>query len=158
MKTVLIFIGVAVFAIVGALWFRSTAIPTYQISVAAIPQVLTELSAAHATPAFAILMIPQTPGPGSDEKLEVELSIEAGKPGFDWIPPSPQNPEDEARFTEFARAAGYTAVAKEAHGVRYLRVENGDLAHLCGDVIVNYYHHAETDPVELLVQGFAWKP
>jgi len=158
MKTVLIFIGVAVLAIAGALWFKSTAIPTYQVNVAAIPRVLAELSAAHETPAFAIFMIPQTPGPGRDEKLEVELSIEAGKPGFDWIPPSPQNFEDETRFTEFARAAGYTVEAKESRGVRYLRVENGDLARLCRDVIVTYYHHAEAEPVELLVQGFDWKP
>ena len=78
--------------------------------------------------------------------------------GLDWVLIGPRNIADEARFTEFARAAGYNPQMQERNGVRYLRVEDGDLALLCRDVITKLYGRDENETVEMLVEGFEWTP
>ena len=45
---------------------------------------------------------------------------------------------------------------KEENNVRYLRVDDGDLAALCRDVITKLYKWPETEPMDLIVQGFEW--
>jgi hypothetical protein len=157
-KTVLIFIGAAVAIVVAALWFKSHKVPTYQVTADQVPRVLAELSAASARPAFAVFTV-TTPGqPPQEDGLSIQFSMDGAKPGFDWLLDGPQNTRDQDRFVDFARAAGYDPVLKEKNGVRYLRVENGDLARLCRDVITKMYQRPESNPVTLLVEGFDWKP
>jgi hypothetical protein len=44
------------------------------------------------------------------------------------------------------------------NNVQYLRVEDGDLAKLCNEIITSMYGWPEAEPFDLIVEGFAWEP
>jgi hypothetical protein len=88
--------------------------------------------------------------------LNIQFSIENGRVGFDWCLIAPQNVRDESCFIEFANARGYRVNRKHANKVVYLRIEDGDLARLCQDVITRMYSLPETAIIDLIVEGFSW--
>jgi len=158
MKPVLILLGVI--AIVGLVvaFVRSRIEPSYQVGVADIPKVLASLSGTSAIPAFAVFIFNTADRPSSDDALSLQFSLDDGRPGFDWVLIGQRNIEDEARFTEFARAAGFRPELMESNNVRYWRVEDSDLALLCREVVTKMYGRADTEPIDLITEGFEWKP
>jgi hypothetical protein len=70
----------------------------------------------------------------------------------------PRNIEDEGRFVAFARNRGFTFKSQELNGVRYLRVESGDLVALCRGVITDLYAVPPGEKIELIAEGFEWRP
>jgi hypothetical protein len=147
--------GFAVIAVSAVLWFRSRIAPDYKATVGDIPRVLAALSASTLYPAFAVFMLAPE-GVKETEALNLQFSLEDRHAGFDWVLLSPTNIRDELKFTEFARTAGYSPVMKEENNVRYLRVDTGDLAGLCRDVITKLYQWPESEPMDLIVEGFEW--
>jgi hypothetical protein len=128
------------------------------IELREIPRVLSALLAAKSSPAFAVFIFDVPDRARGDGTLNLQFSIENGKVGFDWVLLGPQNRRDEERYVAFARSSGYEPVLEEGNGVRYWRVEQGDVARLGGDVITKMYHRSSEKSVKLLVEGFEWKP
>jgi hypothetical protein len=42
------------------------------------------------------------------------------------------------------------------NGVTYLRVEDGDVAQLCAEVITGLYARPRDEPIEMIAEGFEW--
>jgi hypothetical protein len=158
MKFVFLIIVMVIVVAAIVVFVRSRIAPTHQVYLKDIPRVLAELTAAKSTPAFAVFMFAKPGSSSKDDALNLQFSLEGGKAGFDWVLIAPANVEDQLRFTEFARANGYTLKLEEMNRVKYLRVENGDLAMLCREVISKMYGLIETDPMDMIVEGFEWKP
>ena len=159
MTTAFLFIAAAIAVITGLVMFvRSRMEVTYQVPLTELPRVLTALLASSDFPAFAVLMFNPSGQPGPDDTVNIQCAVDSHRVGLDWVLIGPRNIADEARFAEFARAAGYDSQQRERNGVRYLRVEDGDLAVLCRDVITKLYGRDENETVEMLVEGFEWTP
>ena len=149
---------IIVIAAFGAatLWARSRVAPTYHVSIDQIPRVLEELRMSSANPAFAVFMFNTPDRPDAKDALNLQFSIENGRPGFDWVLLAPRNIEDKEQYLEFAHADGFYPKAMAGNGVKYLRVENGDLSRLCTDVITRMYHRPVIEKLDLIVEGFEW--
>jgi hypothetical protein len=139
-----------------AILLRSRVAATQAVSVADIARVLSALSAATADPAFAVFIFHTPDRPDSEGALNLQFSLEGGRPGFDWVLLGSRNVQEQQRFLEFARGRGYDPKMKEENHVKYLRVEEGDLAALCAGVITGLYRQDPTGPLRLLVHGFKW--
>jgi len=96
--------------------------------------------------------------PSDDDAINIQLSMEGGHPGFDWVLLGRRNIEDKERFVTFAQTAGYKLKKREMRGVHYLRVEDGDLAKLCNLIITGMYKVPTQSTVDMIVEGFEWTP
>jgi hypothetical protein len=135
-----------------------TRISTLTATAKQIPDLLAQLSRLQSYPAFVTFVFSAPDQPGDDHAMNVQFSVEGGTTGFDWVLLAPRNLSDEKRFLEFARALGFAPSLKEMNNVRYWRVEHGDIASLCGRVITEMYGMSDTQPIDLVVEGFKWKP
>jgi hypothetical protein len=88
----------------------------------------------------------------------LQLAKDQGRVGFDWVLCGESNEAEGERFLTFARAEGYGPELRELNDVCYYRVEQGDLAALCVLIGTKLYGRPQGDPVDLLVEGFEWKP
>jgi hypothetical protein len=156
MTHVLWFFGAAI--AIGAIVFfvRSRITPTYQVGTSDFARVLAKLSLSTSNPVFAAFMFSTPDRPGNDAAINIQFSLENGRPGFDWVLLGPRNIADQDRFLEFARSAGFEPHTEEMNGVRYLRVQSGDLAALCSDVVTKMYGLPQSARVAMIVQGFEW--
>jgi hypothetical protein len=157
MQAALIIVCAVVAMLAFSLWVRSRTVPTLQVRVDEIPRVLASLSASSSDPTFAVFMFTTPDLPTPQDALNIQFSMESGKPGFDWVLIAPRNIRDHDRFVEFAQAGGYHPEMQEMNNVRYLRVEQGDLAALCRDVITKMYSLPESELIDLIVEGFEWQ-
>lgn len=157
---VLFLIVLAIVYVLGTLRSRRSApsATTSTVRVADAPRVLQQLQASGSDGSFAVFMFNAPNGAGADHVVNLQFSIEGGRPGLDWVLMAPQNIRDQDRFVRLAEDLGYTAEAREMNDVRYLRVEHGDLARLSMAVMQDLYGFQPTDEVELLVEGFDWQP
>jgi hypothetical protein len=158
MKWTLFSVGAAVLVGLLGIWIRSRSGTPYHVTLSQIPQVLDQLSSSTSTPAFAVFLLSSPDLPSGDDVLNIQFSMENGHPGFDWVLLAPRNISDEQRFIDFARSAGYKPTGMEGNGVRYLRVESGDLTKLCSSVITDLYRLPKSSSLEMIVEGFDWKP
>jgi hypothetical protein len=133
---------------------RSALSPT--VTVDDIPRVLNALVSTARGPAFTVFMFSTPDRPAAQDAVSLQLSLEGGEPGFDWALAGRRNTEDEERFVEFARSAGYTPVARVTNGVDYLRIEHGDIAGLCRQIVTTMYGLPVTQPLDVIVEGFEW--
>jgi len=156
MKIILIVTVTLVALGAAVVWGKSRVAPTYYVGIDEIPRVLNKLIASTENPTFAVFMFTTSDRPSDNDALNIQFSMENGRPGFDWVLLAPRNVEDKERYLEFARAAGFSPKAMEGNGVKYLRVEGGDLAQLCVDVITRMYRLPPSKKVELIVEGFEW--
>jgi hypothetical protein len=152
----LIVITVVIVAAV-VLFIRPRIASTYQIGIHDIPRVLAELATAKSAPAFAVFMFVKPGSSDAKHAINLQFSLEDRRVGFDWVLIGPTNVEDQSRFTEFASSAGYAPKLEVMNGVKYLRVEEGDLAALCRTVVIEMYGLSEAEQLEMIVQGFRWE-
>jgi hypothetical protein len=124
--------------------------------VADIPHVLQKVSTAPRTPAFAEFVFTTPDRPAEKDAVHLRLSVENGHPGIDWVLLARRNIEDKDAFVAFARRRGYSLVEGTNNGVSYLRIEDGDLARACAEVITEFYFRPRSEPMELKVEGFEW--
>ena len=83
MRTAVVIVSLVVLLGAAVLWAKSRVVPTYHVLVADIPKVLDQLSGAVATPAFAVFMFNTPDQPNSDDAINIQFSLENGRPGFD---------------------------------------------------------------------------
>jgi hypothetical protein len=152
-------LGLVTAAIVGAVvWFvRSRAATTYKVRMADIPRVFADVGASTSFPTYAMLSFETLDPSGGTSDVSMQFSKEDERIGFDWILLAPRNIKDESRFAEYARGLGYSPERKEAdNGVKYVRVEGGDLVKLCTGVMTSMYGISADTELELIAEGFEW--
>jgi hypothetical protein len=127
-----------------------------QVTVADIPHVLDKVSTASRRPAFGEFVFTTPDRQARKDAVHLRLSVENGQPGVDWVLVAPRNIEDKDAFIAFARRRGYSLAEHRTNGVSYLRIENGDLADVCAEVVTKLYFRPRSEPMELKVEGFEW--
>ena len=142
--------------VLGALFLRSRVAPQMSVTVADIPHILKLLSASSRTPAFAVLIFNTPDRPNSEGALNLQISMENGRPGLDWVLLGPRNKEDTNALGQYIQRRGYTYSERQMNKVDYLRVEEGDLIQLADDIITKFYALPRTQPLQLIAEGFAW--
>jgi hypothetical protein len=153
MKTPLIIVAVVAAVVVLALAVvRSRVVRPVRVTVGEIPRVLAAVSASTRTPTFAAFAFTTSDGTA----VNLQFSLEDGRPGFDWVLLAPGNIRDKDGFIAFVLGRGYSYIERTMNGVTYLRVEDGDLAQLCSDVITRFYARSREEPMDLIVEGFEW--
>jgi hypothetical protein len=153
----LVVVGGVILMVGAVVLFRSRIFGSPQILIGQIPQVLAQVAAADAGVVFAVFCVTLPNGNPDTDDLNIQFSIEDHRPGFDWVLIAPVNVRDQQRYIEFARSLGYEPVPMEENNVNYLRVETGDLARLCRQVLTTMYSWPEAQPIDLIVEGFNWK-
>ena len=98
-------------------------------------------------------------GPTGEDggRLNLQFSIEDDRLGIDWVLLSGANVADRARIVGFVQARGHVARELEMNGVRYLRVEDGDLAGLAHAILSELYRVGPGAPLDLIVEGFTFE-
>ena len=52
----------------------------------------------------------------------------------------------------------HTALEREGNGVRYLRVEDGDVVQLGEQIAQEFYHLRDDSEMGMFTDGFEWHP
>ena len=154
MTLFLSFIGIAILVWVFAKLARTRVQPTERVTVAQIGSVFESLSAASVEPAFVVISFNTPERPRANEAVDVQFYKENGRVGFDWALEAARNVQDEEVFLSFARTAGYQPRLQETNGVRYHRVDDGDVLRLCMSVITELYGRPPDTQIELILEGF----
>lgn len=157
MTLLLSFIGIAILVWVFAKLARTRVQPTAHVTVAQIGSVFESLRAAPAEPAFVVISFNTPERPRANDSVDVQLYKENGRVGFDWALEAARNAEDEELYLSFARRAGYRPRLRETNGVRYHRVDDGDVLRLCMSVITELYGRPPDTQIELILEGFELK-
>lgn len=157
MTLVLSFVGIALLVGVFAKLARTREQPAARVTVAQIGHVFASLSAATAEPAFVVISFNTPDRPRANESVDVQFFKERGRVGFDWPLEAASNVQDEERFLSFARNAGFQPRLLETNGVRYHRVDEGDILRLCMSLIMELYARPPDTEIELIVEGFELK-
>jgi hypothetical protein len=154
MTLVLSFIGIAILVGAFVVFARTRVPPPMRVTAAQIGMVFANLNAASAGPAFAVISFNTPERPHANDALDLQLFKESGRAGFDWPLSTPRNVEDEERFLNFAREAGFMPRLMETNGIRHHRVDEGDLPQLCLRVITELYGQPPDTQIELILEGF----
>jgi hypothetical protein len=144
-----------VFAVRGQRSSRAAAMPS--VTVRDIPGVLGALSATARDGNFAVFLFgADGQAPAETDALNVQLSIEGGRVGIDWVLLAPLNLESRSRFVAFFERKGQTVGAREMNDVKYLRVEGGEPAALLQEFLSSEFKVAPEQKMDLIAEGFVW--
>lgn len=148
----------AVAMCIALVWFiRSRVAEQHVVRLSDIPQVYEKLRAEGSDGSFAVFMFSDHGKLGEQGQVNLQLSIESGTVGLDWVLIGTANIRDEKRIADFLTARGSMPIRLEMNGVSYLRTEKGDLVQLCQHIIKGLYGVKVTDEIDLVPEGFSWK-
>ena len=114
------------------------------------------MSRSSADVRYAALAFGTPDRPSDRDALNIQISAENGKIGFDWVLLAPRNIEDKERFEAFARATGAEPLHRSMNGVSYLRIEHGNPARFAASVVTEMYGLPTNEPLVLFHEGFVW--
>lgn len=134
-------------------WKKETKIQLDDLKALAVA-----MSGGSAPIRFAVIMFNTPDRPSEDDVLNIQMSVENGRLGFEWVLLAPRNIEDQEKFRAFARARGLKPLDRSMNGVSYIRVETMDVARFTANVATEMYHHPSQAPLGLIHEGFAWPP
>jgi len=121
-----------------------------------LPALVEAMSRGTGTVRYAALIFTTPDRPSDEDVLNLQVSVENGKAGFDWVLLAPRNIQDQDKFKIFARAYGFEPAARLENGVSYLRVESPDVAQFATKVVTEMYHYPRNEPMGLVYEGFEW--
>jgi len=128
------------------------------VSVSQLSSVFAQLNAKHKDASWAAFTFcPPDEQATEQTSVNLQYSMEGGKIGFDWILLAPRNIADKEKIIAFMKDKHYLVLEREGNGVKYLRVEDGDLVQL-GTQIAEFYHLQADSEMGMLMDGFEWKP
>ena len=131
----------------------SRPIQFYDVRADDVATVFDQLARSGTEESFAIFaFFPRDLTAGSH--VELQFSIEGGKVGFDWVLLGEIKHRDRERFLEHAYWLGHDTQQLEVNGVRYIRVEDGDLVGLCRSIMLTFYGVLGDTPMELIARDF----
>jgi len=88
-----------------------------------------------------------------DRSLALQFSVDGARVGLDWVLLGPRNIADSAIVSAFMEQRGHTVEMREMNGVRFLRVENGDLGELGQSIAEVLYGATSNSELGLLIDG-----
>ncbi len=154
-----LFIVIPALVILGVMLFAARKIAVtgaVTCTVDQIPAVFDRLQRDGKEGSFAVFL-PKPPDPSKpDDTLNIQFSIERGRPGLDWCLLAPTNLRDREKFERLAVGWGYSPRLQTMNGVEYLRIEDGDLPRLCTRVVREIYGQGANAALDLVVEGFSW--
>lgn len=126
------------------------------VRLAELPAIASAMSQSSADVAYATLAFCPLDCQTDDDTLNVQLSIENGRPGLDWVLLGPRNIRDEEKFIVFAKSQGFAPVRKKLNGVTYLRVDTDEAADLAARIVTELYQLPPNETHSLYHEGFDW--
>jgi hypothetical protein len=156
MNPLLLFIGGGLIVAV-LLFLRNVRRTAPAVTWRDIPSVLAALAAQPGQGHFAVFMfdaggMPAPPG----DNLNVQVSIDAGVMGIDWVLISKLNVDTQFRFREFFERKGLAVISREGNGVEYLRVEGDRLPDLVQELLQEEFGVNPDQRMDLIAEGFTW--
>ncbi|HKW11434.1 MAG TPA: hypothetical protein VJO33_13710 [Gemmatimonadaceae bacterium] len=152
-----ILIALAVALAVVLVLRRRKALPAPRVRVGEIPRVLQLVSETHHDGTFAVFLFGERgQSPASADALNVQFSIENGQVGLDWVLLAQPNLAARDRVAAFFAQRRRPLVERTENGVSYLRVETGDLAGLCRDLLRSVFGVTDQQDMVLIPEGFDW--
>ncbi len=126
------------------------------VSLDDISRLVARLEADGQDGSFWVLPIPDTAGKdGYDANLQV--SIEDGAIGLDWVLIAERNVNDKAQFLKIAAEHGLEVKSLAGNGVDYLRIEEStNIAELSKYLLQKMYNVNDTTKMQLIITGFNW--
>ena len=159
MTGVLIGVCGAVAVLLTLAWFvRSRVAEQYEVHIADVPKIFEQLREQGSDGSFAVFIFTDHGRVGEEHGINLQFSIENGTVGLDWVLLAPVNVRDEQRVFDFLKARRARPRKLTENGVTYLRAEEGDLVQLCQHIMSGLYGIKANEPVDLLPEGFSWKP
>ncbi len=92
------------------------------------------------------------------EAINLRYSIDEGQLGLDWVLLSRANVADQSKVEEFVNGRGHAVQERQENRVRFLRIEDGDLAVLGVQIARDLYRLDPSTPLNTIVEGFEWTP
>jgi len=146
------------YLVMGRKGFRASVMTPSAISVSQLSSVFDQLNSNHKEASWAAFTFCPPGEPASDQtSVNLQYSVEGGKIGFDWILLAPRNIADKDKIVAFIKDKHYKVLEREGNGVRYLRIEDGDLVQL-GKQIAEFYQLQANSQMGMFIDGFEWKP
>jgi len=127
-----------------------------EVRIDQLPALAQAMARGSASVRYAALIFSTPDRPSDEDALNIQMSIENGKVGFDWVLLGPRNIQDKEKFRAFAHAHGVEPVFRSENGVSYLRVEQGDIPKFTARVVTEMYHLTANEPLGLVYEGFDW--
>ncbi len=132
---------------------HSAEVAFYQISINDVPNVYNQLESKGQNSSYSTFVF--FPGdPNEKSHVEIQFSIENSTIGFDWVLLGEIKSRDTQRFIELTNKYGYKFTEIVSNGVKYLRVEEGDLIKLCKKVMIEMYGVEQSSFMELIAARF----
>ena|ERR1019366_4304345 len=145
--------------LVGLYFIRSRIVAPSSVTVIQIPAVVAQLRATGKNASFAVFIFTPHGAPaGENNVVNLQYSIEGGIVGLDWVLIAPRNIADKDSIAQFISRCGHPVSEREGNNVHYLRIESGDVQELGVKIATEFYHLAANGKVDLITEGFEWKP
>jgi hypothetical protein len=126
------------------------------VTVADLPKLVDRLAKTGKDGAFWVVLVPGT-ARSDGLAANLQVSIERGVIGMDWVLIAQRNIEDSSRFLALVTVHKLRTKKLSGNNVRYLRVEPSEnLAALCAEVLTKMYGVAVMTNMRLIITGFDW--
>jgi hypothetical protein len=135
---------------------RPRRLEVQEVRLAELHGIVDAMSCGPARLRYAGLTFNTDDRPAPRDSVNLDLSLEDEKVGFDWVMIAPRNRQDEELFRSFAHARGVDALVRSRNGVAYLRVECDDVADFTARVVTEMYRQPPDCPLKLVHEGFTW--
>lgn len=130
----------------------------FQFSLRAwqVPAALAYLKQQNVDPSYVIF----STGNHQPENRAINLqyAMVEGILGLEWVRLMPKNIADWKRVTRYIRQHGHVVQERELNGVRFLRVEDGDLPELGLQLLHDLYGVQPDVELGLFVGRITWSP
>lgn len=138
-------------------WTHPRRLRVQDVRLAELHEIVDAMSSGSARARYAGLTFNTGDRPAPRDSVNLNLSVEGGKVGFDWVMIGRRNRQDGALFRSFARTRGVDALVRSCNGVTYLRIECDDVADFTARVVTDMYRQPHDRPLKLVHEGFTWR-
>ena len=125
-----------------------------------IPALVAYLRRKAVSPSYIIFSThrPDVDGEDDEQAINLQYAIQGGVLGLEWVHIMARNQTDRQMVVEYIRRHGHEVLERELNGVRYLRVENGDLPKLGHDLLTDIYGVQPDTELGLFLGWITWSP
>ncbi len=155
------FLIALVFAVVGfflvsRIFGRSDKIEQEKVTTRHFKRLVSQLKQSGSDGAFWVVLVPGTRG-RDRSNANLQMSIEKGKPGLDWVLNCERNKADSDKVTAWFNERKIVFKSQSMNDMEYLRVEHWeDWPGLARDLLASVYSVDDDTEMELIVEGFDW--